>query len=82
VAVSETAGTTLYVDGALNVSSATDVDWRNSCTAQDVQIGNRKSTNQPFSGTLDEVRVYNRSLTASEVRQLYQGGGPDLGTDF
>jgi hypothetical protein len=27
-----------------------------------------------FPGTIDDVRVYNRALTASEVWSLYNGG--------
>jgi hypothetical protein len=27
-----------------------------------------------FDGTIDDVRIYNRALTASEVKKLYLGG--------
>jgi hypothetical protein len=30
-------------------------------------------TNFNFHGMLDDVRIYNRALTASEVSALYQG---------
>ena len=29
---------------------------------------------QTFTGTLDDVRIYNRALTAGEVKQLYNAG--------
>jgi hypothetical protein len=28
----------------------------------------------PFSGTIDDVMIFNRALTASEVNQLYLAG--------
>jgi len=37
----------------------------------DLAIGNRSdSTNRPFKGIIDDVRVYNRALTAAEVGYL------------
>ena len=32
-------------------------------------------TPSPIAGTIDDVRVYNRALTASEILQLYNDGG-------
>jgi len=39
----------------------------------DLHLGDRKdeATNRRLNGTIDEVRIYNRSLSASEIRQLY-----------
>ena len=34
----------------------------------------RTSSIFPFSGMIDEVRLYNRVLTADEVKQLYRMG--------
>jgi hypothetical protein len=31
-----------------------------------------------FNGTMDDVRVYNRSLTPDEIRQLYKLGQANL----
>jgi hypothetical protein len=28
---------------------------------------------QPFNGSLDDVRIYNRALSASEINQIYSG---------
>ena len=30
----------------------------------------------PFNGTIDDVRVYNRAVTASEVQDIYDAAGP------
>lgn len=37
------------------------------------------STNREFDGSLDDVRVYNRALTASEISRLHQVSGPRVG---
>lgn len=44
-------------------------------SGQPLWIGSTQaSDNQAFNGTIDEVGIWNRSLTASEVVQLYNGG--------
>lgn len=63
-------GTTrrLYVDG-----TATDMSTMTGDTGAVTvgQIGSYGTQN--FAGTLDEIRVYNRALTAGEVTSLSQG---------
>jgi hypothetical protein len=39
-------------------------------TQNDFRIGGRQLNSQLFQGRIDEVRVYNRALTASEIAQL------------
>jgi len=39
-------------------------------SADNLLIGNRIDT-KLFPGSIDETRIYNRALTASEVKQLY-----------
>jgi hypothetical protein len=43
---------------------------------QDLYIGNinRTLANQPFKGRLDDIRIYNRALTAAEVQALANEG--------
>jgi hypothetical protein len=38
-------------------------------------IGQQKDQNRPFNGLIDEVQIYNRALTASEVQTLYNASG-------
>jgi hypothetical protein len=62
----------LYVDGGQPVTSTVNTGQRgkpNRC-----RIG-RSSSNVPdaFKGVLDDVRVYNRALTMSEVKLLHAG---------
>jgi hypothetical protein len=63
-------GTTrrLYVDGAEKNSSTTAGD---SGAVAETHIGSYGT--QHFAGTLDEIRIYRRALTASEVSQLAGG---------
>ena len=37
-------------------------------------IGNGFQTARPFLGLVDELQMYNRALTTSEVQQVYQAG--------
>jgi len=38
-------------------------------------IGNNPSNNRQFNGTIDEVRIYNKALTAGEIFDLYNNYG-------
>ena len=64
----------LYLDGTLDNSSAQtgSIDTSN----QPVLIGKHEvgDCTGVWDGLLDDVRVYNRALSADEVRQLYQLG--------
>ena len=39
-----------------------------------MRIGDFGNDTLPFDGSLDDVRIYNRTLSASEVKQLYLQG--------
>lgn len=66
----------VYIDGVENITGANTYSTNNDPTAY---IGNRASLNRPFSGSLDDLRVYNRALTASEVSELYNYTGGSSG---
>ncbi|MFZ2300226.1 MAG: LamG domain-containing protein [Candidatus Moraniibacteriota bacterium] len=68
---------TIYVDGA--VASTIDTDWHHvvittssTITASAVDIG--KVSSGYFDGRLDDVRMYSRALSASEIQTLYRSG--------
>ena len=44
-----------------------------------VRIGNSTAYNEPFAGKLDEPRIYNRALSATEVKNLYNLGTAKFG---
>ena len=52
-------------------------------TNRSAQIGDDNSCGDaesfPFPGLIDDVRVYNRNLTAAEVKQLYKSGTANAG---
>lgn len=60
----------IYIDGVLNQGSLTAGVYGTAADSK-VQIGTRYSGTNPFLGSIDEVRIYNRALTATEVLGLY-----------
>ena len=72
----------LYHNGILLVSqSVTGANLRdNGNTA--ACIGYDCNNAQYFNGTIDEVRIYNRALSAEEVRYHYNHGGPVASWNF
>lgn len=73
-------GTTakIYVDGSERIS------WQvTPATSNDhkVVIGSDDETPsfRPFNGAIDEVRVYKRALSASEIKALYDNPSGDVG---
>lgn len=64
----------IYIDGAVTVNGSTGI----TCGQTDLFLvgyqPDAADTTQSFEGSLDEVRVYNRALSASEVKQLYTLG--------
>jgi hypothetical protein len=69
-------GTTrrIYLDG---VQVNSDVPGTNNASAANFRIGCTNNT-EYFSGTLDEVYIYNNALTAAEVQSLAAGLGPRI----
>jgi len=66
-------GVKIYIDGIQNGSMATDNGGTVS-NAEDVYIGRFDGASGAFPGLIDDVRIYNRALSASEVKQLYNMG--------
>ena len=65
----------LYVNGVERAKK--DVgSYTINTIAQDLLIG--KHSTYPFNGSIDSVRIYNRALSAEEVRYHYNRGGPVL----
>ena len=65
----------LYLDGARERSRSTARLFvaRN---AQDLAIGAHPDGSLPFDGAIDDVRVYDRALSAAEIRALVKDGRP------
>lgn len=59
----------LYVNGVLKSSDITaSAAILNSTSA--FSVGNRADGTRPFNGAIDDVRLYNRALSAAEVGQI------------
>jgi hypothetical protein len=63
----------IYVNGkeVAYRSNSEGVGTRVSDSSNNLLIGNNVATSSSFNGTIDEVRIYNRSLSAEEVYNLY-----------
>lgn len=72
-------GLRLYINGVEDANSpanATNVGAINA-GANPLVVGMRSDgTSNPFNGKIDDVRLYTRALSASEIKKLYQLGAP------
>ena len=59
----------IYLNG--NVENTASVTFSGVGTGKALNFGTRAPPTQSFAGLLDEVRLYNRALTQSEVSSLY-----------
>ncbi len=68
----------IYVNGVETAYGATQnaVGTRTSDAALSLYIGNESGGTRSFDGLMDDVRVYNRVLTASEITAVYRAGVP------
>jgi len=68
----------IYIDGVADGASVA-INNEGMSTTTDLSIGKRSYTAlEYFNGSLDDVRIYNRALSASEVAQLYAAGRPGV----
>jgi hypothetical protein len=67
-------GILLYVDGVLQPMTSGDSATLSGSLSNgtNFEIAARNGVNQPFSGSLDEVRIYSRALSAADVLELYK----------
>ncbi|MFT4867984.1 MAG: hypothetical protein ACI9LV_000597 [Candidatus Nanohaloarchaea archaeon] len=62
----------IYVNGELVDRQTGTID--DFATSNPIYIGGRGGSTSFFNGLIDDVRIYNRTLTPHEVQQLYQWG--------
>jgi hypothetical protein len=69
----------IYIDGTLRTDAFTGSTFS---TSDANYIGKRGSggTTGSWYGSLDDIRIYNRALSASEVSQLYTSGNTTVNT--
>jgi len=64
-----------YKNGVLVSGAGVDLTGFGSVSGStSANIGRRYDGSYPFNGLIDEVRIYNRALSASEVKALYNMG--------
>ncbi|MDP2668789.1 MAG: LamG domain-containing protein [bacterium] len=63
----------LYVDGNKQTITAIPSSTFNFTNPR-ILIGGKTGLNQYFSGSIDDVRVYNRALSGDEIKRLYKIG--------
>jgi len=77
-------GHNIYLDGAL-MNSDTNTNEDNFATDRIISLGARAWTgHQYYNGLIDDVRIYNRALSESEIQQVMRGnpllaGSPNPG---
>ncbi len=67
----------LYIDGTLDGSVA-DLTSGTTTNTSPLSIGRRGNGVNYFAGMIDDVRIFNRGLTQSEIRSIFAGPGPLL----
>lgn len=69
------ATSTIYINGR-SVGLATNIGLTYSNSSGTKAIGRRSAASQVFSGSIDDVRLYNRVLTETEIKAIYMAGTP------
>ncbi len=74
-AVADGVNAKIYINGVQDGTASFSSSFAKGTNADDVQIGtNVSGSNQSFAGSIDDVRIYNKALSAAEVLQLYNMG--------
>lgn len=70
---SSASGVNLYVDGVASAKTILNNGLTGTIlSANTTRVGQRSGDNAfPFNGTMDELRVWNRTLSADEIKELY-----------
>jgi hypothetical protein len=64
----------IYIDGTLSAGPQNISTPIQSQTSYNLRIGRHINGSMPFLGMIDDVRVYSRALSLSEIQQLYHEG--------
>ncbi len=67
-----------YIDGTPAGEAAQSFTWP-VLNDEPLRIGGRKDKYSFFSGCIDDVHLYNRALTAGQVKAVLDGGAPVYG---
>jgi hypothetical protein len=62
-----------YVDGVVATNKGARTENGSADTTEEFFVGIWEANSSEYDGKADEVRIYNRALSAAEVLELYQG---------
>ena len=74
---SASSGCTVYVDGSAEAGSWTGTLSATISNSAPFNIGARNNGSLPFNGKIDEVAIFDSTLSASDVTAIYNSGVPD-----
>jgi hypothetical protein len=77
IAIKTTTALKIYVDG-VEVVNTPDTGTVAANPVTNFRIGLGYSSGRNFNGSIDDVRVYNRALSADEVSDLYHSYNPGI----
>ncbi|MDD4062226.1 MAG: LamG domain-containing protein [Candidatus Pacebacteria bacterium] len=63
----------LYIDG-MQVATIAFSGTMNNWGSANLYLGSLSGYAQFFNGSIDDIRIYNRALTAEEIRLIYESG--------
>ena len=73
--VSSRPAHSIYINGALTPDATNSTDVTGSLvTTENLRIGMSPASENPFDGTIDDVKLYTKALTAAEVKRNYNAG--------
>lgn len=62
----------MYVNGSLEAETTSGVNSSVTTSTDDFNIGDRSDGTLPMNGKIDDVRIYDRDISAVEVRDYYR----------
>ena len=71
----DSSGGKIYLDGVLKKTASWTGTAGTANTASTLTIGEYMNVPNYWKGSIDDARIYNRALSAKEIKQLYQQGG-------
>jgi len=74
-------GFLFYVDGTVVSSNGSGSGAPFSDVGTPLRIGAYSNNTENYIGGIDDVRIYNRALSASEIKQLYQSSSQKIGVN-
>ena len=75
----EDTSVSIYVDGIWKITNTDVIGGSIGNGNADLYIGSDYNGDYPFNGTIDSVAIYNRILSADEIKEHYEPNGDGVG---